>query len=184
MYQEWEELENECNNCTKCKLCDNRHNVVIGTGNRNARIMFIGEGPGADEDIQGVPFVGKAGRLMDKAFQGIGIEREEIYIANIVKCRPPNNRNPEKDETLACREYLDAQIKLVNPEIIVLLGSVALKNLLGEEYSITSARGRCIEKDGIKYIPTFHPAALLRDENKKIDFWNDLKKIKQKNTVL
>ena len=178
MYQEWEELENKCRDCTKCKLCTGRHNVVIGTGNKNARIMFIGEGPGADEDIQGVPFVGKAGRLMDKAFQGIGIEREEIYIANIVKCRPPNNRNPEKDETLACREYLDAQIKLVNPEIIVLLGSVALKNLLGEEYSITSARGRCIEKDGIKYIPTFHPAALLRDENKKIDFWNDLKKIK------
>ena len=178
MYNTWEELENKCRDCTKCKLCTGRHNVVIGTGNKNARIMFIGEGPGADEDIQGVPFVGKAGRLMDKAFQGIGIEREEIYIANIVKCRPPNNRNPEKDETLACREYLDAQIKLVNPEIIVLLGSVALKNLLGEEYSITSARGRCIEKDGIKYIPTFHPAALLRDENKKIDFWNDLKKIK------
>ena len=176
MYQTWEELENACNNCTKCKLCTNRHNVVIGTGNKNARIMFIGEGPGADEDIQGIPFVGKAGKLMDKAFQGIGIKREEVYIANIVKCRPPNNRNPEKDEALSCKEYLESQIKLVNPEIIVLLGSVALKNILGEEYGITSARGKWFEKDEIKYIPTFHPAALLRDESKKIYFWNDLKR--------
>ena len=179
MYQTWEELENDCNNCTKCKLCTNRHNVVIGTGNRNAKIMFIGEGPGADEDMQGVPFVGKAGKLMDKAFQGVGIKREDVYIANIVKCRPPNNRNPEKDEALSCREYLESQIKLVNPEIIVLLGSVALKNVLGEEYGITSSRGKWFEKDGIKYIPTFHPAALLRDETKKIDFWKDLKKIEE-----
>ena len=176
MYQTWEELENECRNCAKCKLCTNRNNVVIGTGNKNARIMFIGEGPGADEDVQGIPFVGKAGKLMDKAFQGVGIKREEVYIANIVKCRPPNNRNPEKEEADSCKEYLESQIKLVNPEIIVLLGSVALKNILGEEYGITSARGKWIEKDGIKYIPTFHPAALLRDESKKIDFWNDLKR--------
>lgn len=177
MYQTWEELENECKNCTKCKLCNNRHNVVIGTGNKNARIMLIGEGPGADEDIQGIPFVGKAGQLMDKAFQGVGLKREEVYIANIVKCRPPNNRNPENDEADACKEYLEAQIKLVNPEIIVLLGSVALKNILGKEYGITASRGKWFEKDGIKYIPTFHPAALLRDETKKIDFWNDLKKL-------
>ena len=176
MYQTWEELEDECKNCTKCKLCSNRHNVVIGTGNKNARIMFIGEGPGADEDMQGIPFVGKAGRLMDKAFQGVGIKREEVYIANIVKCRPPNNRNPEKDEADCCKEYLESQIKLVNPEIIVLLGSVALKNILGEEYGITASRGKWIEKDGIKYLATFHPAALLRDESKKIDFWNDLKR--------
>ena len=175
MYQTWEELENECKKCAKCKLSNDRRNVVIGTGNKNARIMFIGEGPGADEDMQGVPFVGKAGQLMDKAFQGVGIKREEVYIANIVKCRPPNNRNPEKDEALACREYLESQIELVKPEIIVLLGSVALKNVLGEEYGITSSRGKWFEKDGIKYIATFHPAALLRDENKKIDFWNDLK---------
>lgn len=176
MYQMWEELENKCKNCTKCKLCRNRNNVVIGTGNKNARIMFIGEGPGADEDMQGVPFVGKAGQLMDKAFRGIGIKREEVYITNIVKCRPPNNRNPEKDEAISCKEYLKSQIKLVKPEIIVLLGSVALKNILGEEYGITSARGKWFEKDGIKYLPTFHPAALLRDESKKIDFWNDLKR--------
>ena len=180
MYQTWEELEEACNNCTKCKLCNNRHNVVIGTGNKNAKIMFIGEGPGADEDIQGIPFVGKAGKLMDKAFDGIGIRREEIYIANIVKCRPPNNRNPEDEEANSCKEYLESQIKLVNPEIIVLLGSVALKNILGKEYGITSSRGKWFEKDGIKYMPTFHPAALLRDETKKIDFWKDLKEVKRK----
>ena len=132
---------------------------------------------GADEDIQGIPFVGKAGKLMDKAFQGIGIKREEVYIANIVKCRPPNNRNPEEDEEKACKEYIDSQIKLVNPEIIVLLGSVALKNILGKEHGITASRGKWFEKDGIKILPTFHPAALLRDESKKIDFWEDLKKI-------
>ncbi len=177
MYQTWEELEIACKDCNKCKLCNSRKNVVIGTGNKQAKIMFIGEGPGADEDIQGVPFVGKAGRLMNQAFNGVGINREEVYIANIVKCRPPNNRNPEDDETSACREYLDSQIKLVNPEIIVLLGSVALKNILGKEYGITSSRGKWIEKEGIRYLPTFHPAALLRDEAKKIDFWRDLKKI-------
>ena len=153
--------------------------MVIGTGNRNAKIMFIGEGPGADEDLQGIPFVGKAGKLMDRAFEGIGIKREEVYIANIVKCRPPNNRNPEYEEADACKEYLGSQINLVKPEIIILLGSVALKNILGKEYGITSSRGKWFEKDGIKCLPTFHPAALLRDETKKIDFWNDLKKVKQ-----
>lgn len=178
MYQSWEELETACKNCNMCKLCNGRKNVVIGTGNKFAKIMFIGEGPGADEDIQGLPFVGKAGKLMDKAFMGIGLKREEVYIANIVKCRPPNNRNPEKEEADACRKYLESQIELVKPKIIVLLGSVALKNILGEEYGITKSRGNWIEKDGVKYLPTFHPAALLRDEDKKIDFWEDLKKVK------
>ena len=179
MYENWEELEEACKNCNKCKLCANRHNVVIGTGNRNAKIMLIGEGPGADEDLQGIPFVGKAGKLMDRAFEGIGIKREEVYIANIVKCRPPNNRNPEYEEADACKEYLGSQINLVKPEIIILLGSVALKNILGKEYGITSSRGKWFEKDGIKCLPTFHPAALLRDETKKINFWQDLKMIKK-----
>lgn len=178
MYNNWEELEQACKNCTKCKLFSNRKNVVIGKGNKNANIMFIGEGPGADEDVQGVPFVGKAGQLMDKAFQAIGIKKEEIYIANIVKCRPPNNRNPEYEEADSCKEYLESQIKLVNPKIIVLLGSVALKNILGKEYGITASRGKWFEKDGMKILPTFHPAALLRDEDKKIDFFKDLKMIK------
>lgn len=176
MYQNWEELEEACNHCTKCKLCSGRKNVVIGTGNKEAKIMFIGEGPGADEDEQGIPFVGRAGQLMNKAFLGVGIKREEVYIANIVKCRPPQNRNPEKDEAEACKEYLETQIKLVNPEKICLMGSVALKNILGEQYGITRSRGNWFEKDGIKMLPTFHPAALLRDEAKKIYFWKDLKK--------
>ena len=151
-----------------------------GTGNRNADIMFIGEGPGADEDLQGIPFVGRAGKLMDMAFAGLGIKREEVYIANVVKCRPPSNRNPETDEVEACMDYLKSQINLVKPKIIVLLGSVALKHILGKEYGITSSRGKWIEKDGILYMPTFHPAALLRDEDKKIDFWNDLKEVIKK----
>lgn len=177
MYNNWEELEDACKNCTKCELCKNRNNVVIGTGNKNAKIMFIGEGPGADEDREGIPFVGKAGKLMDKAFEGIGITRDDVYIANVVKCRPPNNRNPENEEAKSCKEYLDSQINLVKPEIIVLLGSVALKNILGDDYGITASRGKWFEKNDIKILPTFHPAALLRDETKKIDFWKDLKEI-------
>ena len=177
MYQNWEELERGCKSCKDCKLCEKRKNVVIGEGNKKTKIMFIGEGPGADEDEKGIPFVGKAGQLMDKAFAGVGIKREEIYITNIVKCRPPENRNPEKEEAQACKKYLDAQIELINPEIIVLLGSVALKNYLGEEYGITNSRGNWFKKDGRKILPTFHPAALLRDESKKINFWQDLKKI-------
>ena len=180
MYNNWEELEAECKQCQKCKLCKNRTNVVIGVGNKNAELMFIGEGPGGDEDIQGIPFVGRAGKLMNMAFKGIGIEREEVYIANIVKCRPPNNRNPEEDEAKACLDYLRNQVILVKPRIIVLLGNVALKNILGKEYGITSARGKWIEKNGILYMPTFHPAALLRDETKKIMFWKDLKQVKEK----
>lgn len=177
MYNSWEDLDKACESCTKCKLCNQRNKVVIGEGNKNAKIMFIGEGPGADEDLQGIPFVGKAGKLMNQAFIGLGIKREEVYIANIVKCRPPNNRNPEKDEAEACKEYIQSQINLVNPKIIVLLGSVALKNILGEEYKITASRGKWVEKNGIKYMPTFHPAALLRDETKKIEFWQDLKQV-------
>lgn len=175
MYNTWEELEAGIKGCQKCKLHSTRKNIVFGVGNRNANLMFIGEGPGADEDTLGEPFVGKAGKLMDKAFDGLGIKREDVYIANIVKCRPPQNRNPEDDEAKACTNYLRSQVMLVNPKIIVLLGSVALKNILGNEYGITASRGRWIEKGKIMYMPTWHPAALLRDETKKIDFWKDLK---------
>lgn len=177
MYENWEELENSIINCNKCKLCNNRTNIVFGTGNKQATVMFIGEGPGADEDREGIPFVGKAGKLMNMAFDGVGIIRDEVYIANIVKCRPPSNRNPEKEEADACLDYLRNQVMLVKPKIIVLLGSVALKNILGNEYGITSSRGKWIEQKGILYMPTWHPAALLRDENKKIDFWKDLKQV-------
>lgn len=174
MYETLNEINEDVKKCTRCVLCQNRTNTVFGVGNENADIMFIGEGPGADEDREGEPFVGKAGKLMNQAFQGLGISREKIYIANIVKCRPPNNRNPEKNEANACLDYLRNQVMLIKPKIIVLLGNVALKNILGENYGITASRGKWIDKKGILYMPTFHPAALLRDDSKKIDFWNDL----------
>ena len=180
MYESWDELEKSIENCKKCKLCEGRTNIIFGSGNKNADIMFVGEGPGADEDRIGEPFVGKAGKLMDQCLFGLGIKREELYIANIVKCRPPQNRVPEKDEAIACMEYLRNQIYLVKPKIIVLLGSTALKNILGDEYKITASRGKWVSKDGIDYMPTWHPVALLRDETKKIDFWEDLKLVKIK----
>ena len=130
MYQTWEELENSIKNCQKCNLCKARQNIVFGVGNKNATIMFIGEGPGADEDRLGEPFVGRAGKLMNMAFKMVGINRENVYIANIVKCRPPQNRNPKEDEATACLDYLRNQVVLVKPKIIVLLGSVALKNII------------------------------------------------------
>lgn len=184
MFNNFEELEKSIKGCKKCKLCNNRNNIVFGCGNKNADIMLIGEGPGADEDIQGIPFVGKAGKLMNSAFEALEINRDDVYIANVVKCRPPNNRNPEKDEETACLDYLRNQVILVKPKIIVLLGNVALKAILGNEYSITSARGKWVEKKGILYIPTFHPAALLRDEKKKIDFYNDLRDVKNRLEII
>ena len=180
MYNNWEDLENSIINCKKCKLCTGRRNIVFGEGNKEADLMFIGEGPGADEDIQGRPFVGKAGKLMNMAFETVGIDRKTVYITNIVKCRPPSNRNPENDEAMACLDYLRNQVILIKPEIIVLLGSVALKNILGQEYGITASRGKWIQKKGILYMPTWHPAALLRDETKKIDFIKDLKEVVEK----
>ena len=180
MYDNWEQLEEDNKQCKKCKLCQTRTNVVFGIGNKDADVMLIGEGPGADEDMQGEPFVGKAGKLMNMAFDAIGLKREEVYIANIVKCRPPSNRNPENDEAMACLNYLRNQVILVKPKIIVLLGSIALKNILGQEYGITASRGKWTEKKGILYMPTWHPAALLRDETKKIDFIKDLKLVMEK----
>ena len=179
MYDNWEDLEKSILECKKCRLCTNRTNIVFGQGNKKARLMFIGEGPGADEDKQGIPFVGKAGQLMNNAFQALEINREDVYIANIVKCRPPSNRVPEDDEVQTCLNYLRNQVILIKPKIIVLLGSTALKNILGKEYGITAVRGNWMEKNGIKYMPTWHPAALLRDENTKIEFWQDLKEAKK-----
>ena len=177
MYEKMEELQSAISNCKGCKLCNNRTNIVFGVGNINSKIMFIGEGPGADEDAQGIPFVGKAGKLMDNAFEILGINRDEIYIANIVKCRPPNNRDPQEDEVKACINYLRNQVMIIKPRIIVLLGRIALQNILGNEYKITSSRGKWIEKKGIYYMPTWHPAALLRDETKKMNFIKDLKQV-------
>ena len=180
MYGTWDELEKSIENCKKCKLCTGRQNIVFGTGNKNADIMLIGEGPGADEDRLGEPFVGRAGKLMNMAFDMLEIKREELYIANVVKCRPPGNRNPEEDEAMACLDYLRNQVILVKPKIIVLLGSIALKNILGKEYGITASRGKWLEKKGIWYMPTWHPAALLRDDTKKIDFVRDFQRVLEK----
>lgn len=140
MCDNWEELEKQIENCNKCKLCSKRTNIVFGKGNKEADVMFIGEGPGADEDRLGKPFVGKAGQLMDKAFSALEIKNDEVYIANIVKCRPPNNRVPEADEVSACINYLRNQVILVKPKIVVLLGSTALKNIIGKELSITRCK--------------------------------------------
>ena len=180
MYNNWEELKECIHNCQKCKLYKTRQNIVFGKGNIEAKLMFIGEGPGADEEAQGLPFVGKAGQLMDKAFQSLGLDRNEVYITNIVKCRPPANRVPEDDEAAACLDHLRNQVILIKPKIVVLLGSTALKNILGKQYGITACRGKWIEQKGILYMPTWHPVALLRDENKKIEFWKDLEQVVNK----
>ena len=180
MFNNWEELEKSIINCRKCKLCQGRNHIVFAEGNKEADVMLIGEGPGADEDREGIPFVGKAGQLMNKAFDGLKIDRSKLYIANVVKCRPPQNRVPEEDEATACLDYLRNQVMLVKPKIIVLLGSTALKNILGKEYGITATRGKWIERKQIQYMPTWHPAALLRDEAKKIEFWKDLKEVCKK----
>ena len=184
MYDNWEELENSIKDCKKCRLCEKRTNIVFGVGDKNAKIMFIGEGPGADEDAQGEPFVGKAGQLMNKAFEYLGIERSKVYIANIVKCRPPGNRDPQDDEANACMDYLRNQVLLIKPKIIVLLGRVALQHILGPEYKITASRGKWFDKKGIKYMPTWHPSAVLRDENKKIEFVSDLMLVLKRERTL
>ena len=160
MYETMEEVKESIKDCKKCKLCTGRKNIVFGVGNKNADIMFIGEGPGADEDAQGIPFVGKAGQLMNKAFDAVGIEREEVYIANIVKCRPPNNRDPEPDEVLSCINYLRNQVMIVKPKIIVLLGRISLQNILGKEYKITASRGKWVEKKGHTIYANLAPSSL------------------------
>jgi DNA polymerase len=162
--------------CKKCRLRNNRTNVVFGEGNIHARLMFIGEGPGAEEDIQGRPFVGRAGKLLDKMILAMGLAREEVYIANIVKCRPPYNRAPFKDEAEMCRPYLVEQINIIKPYLIICLGSIATNYFLDINVSITKVHGILKEFNGIRVIPTFHPAYLLRNPNKKAEAWQDLKK--------
>jgi DNA polymerase len=171
-----EQLKAQVFSCTKCRLAENRTNVVFGEGNLQARLMFIGEGPGAEEDLQGRPFVGKAGKLLDKMILAMGLKREEVYIANIVKCRPPNNRAPFREEAEMCKPYLIEQINFINPELIICLGSVAVNYLLNQDLSITKVRGNVKEFNGIKVIPTYHPAYLLRNPAKKSETWEDLKK--------
>lgn len=163
--------------CKKCQLFKSRQNVVFGEGNISAELMFIGEGPGAEEDKQGRPFVGRAGQLLTKMIEAMGLKREDVYIANIVKCRPPDNRNPFKEEAQSCIDYLMEQIKTVNPKVIICLGSVAATYLLNTEKQISKLRGEFVDFNGIKVMPTFHPAYLLRNPSKKKETWEDLKKV-------
>jgi DNA polymerase len=163
--------------CTRCKLCGGRQNVVVGEGDPHARLMFVGEGPGEQEDLQARPFVGKAGQLLDKMIEAIGLSREQVYIANVVKCRPPGNRNPEPDEIASCRPFLERQIDLVKPEIIVALGKFAAQTLLGTEERITQLRGHFRDYRGIKLMPTWHPAYLLRNPESKREAWADLQAV-------
>jgi len=178
-FESLEELKSIATKCQRCALCDQATQVVFGSGNSNTGLMLIGEGPGADEDSEGIPFVGKAGRLLNKILEAAEIEREDIYITNVVKCRPPGNRQPTINEMKSCLWILAQEIKLVNPKIIVPLGSTALRGLLDPNGRITRMRGRWFESKGYYFLPTFHPAALLRDEKKKLPVWKDFLKIKK-----
>lgn len=178
---DWTELQKTCASCTQCGLCDSRHNVVFGVGNIHADIMFVGEGPGEQEDLQGEPFVGRAGQLLDDMLSIIDLSRKEnCYIANIVKCRPPQNRDPMEVEQDACIGYLENQIALVQPKILVCLGRIAAMRLIREDYRITREHGQWVEKDGIWMTAIYHPSALLRDVTKRPETFEDLLSIREK----
>lgn len=180
----WDELQRACYTCTKCNLCSTRTNVVFGVGEQTADIMFVGEGPGEQEDLQGIPFVGAAGKLLDDMLSIIDIDRTNCYIANIVKCRPPHNRDPEELEQEACIDYLFRQIELVNPKVIVCLGRVAAKRLIRQDYRITREHGSWVERNGIWMTAIYHPSALLRDHSKRPETFDDLLSIREKLTAL
>ncbi|HVV88601.1 MAG TPA: uracil-DNA glycosylase [Kofleriaceae bacterium] len=170
-------IREELGDCRRCKLCSTRKNIVFGVGPEPAALMFVGEAPGADEDRLGDPFVGRAGELLDRMIEAMGWERAQVYIANVLKCRPPNNRNPEPDEVAACRPFLDAQIQAVRPRVIVTLGRPAANVVLGNDAPISALRGRFHEHRGVRVMPTFHPAFLLRQPDRKRDTWADLKQV-------
>ena len=180
----WEALQSTCNNCTKCGLCKTRNNVVFGVGNQNSEIMFVGEGPGEQEDIQGIPFVGAAGKFLDDMLSIIDIDRTNCYIANIVKCRPPRNRDPEEFEQEACIGYLFRQIELVNPKVIVCLGRIAAKRLIHQDFRITREHGVWTNRNGIWMTAIYHPSALLRDLSKRPETFEDLLSIREKLSQL
>ncbi len=176
----WDSLHASIEKCEKCGLCRHIHHKVPGQGDAGADLMFIGEGPGADEDMQGLAFVGAAGQLLTRMIAAIGMTREQVFICNVVKCRPPQNRAPEPEEMAACLPYLRAQFSLVRPRVVVLLGATAAKAVLGDHLRITRDRGVWTEKKGVWFMPTYHPAALLRDTAKKKDAWHDLQMVQAK----
>lgn len=177
---DWQELEKVCGECTKCGLCETRNNVVFGVGNRETQIMFIGEGPGEQEDLQGEPFVGPAGKLLDDMMSIIDLNRTNSYIANIVKCRPPRNRDPLETEQDACIGYLRNQVALIRPKIIVCLGRIAATRLIRPDYRITKEHGTWIERGGTWLTAIYHPSALLRDVTKRPETFDDLSAIREK----
>lgn len=176
----WEELQNECNRCRACALSATRKNVVFGVGNTEAEVLFVGEGPGANEDEQGLPFVGAAGKLLDDMLAMIGLKREAVYITNIVKCRPPQNRDPLNTEKDACIGYLRRQVAMMRPKIIVCLGRIAAAELIKPDFKITQEHGQFFEKRGVQMTALYHPAALLRDSSKKPETFLDLKALQAK----
>src|SRR3954454_410284 len=175
-----ESVRDEIGDCTRCKLHKGRTNLVFGVGNPSARLMFVGEAPGEDEDKKGEPFVGKAGQLLTKMIEAMGLRREDVYICNTVKCRPPNNRNPEPDELESCEPFLKAQLTAVKPEAIVTLGKFAAQALLRDDTPVSRLRGRWREYQGIPLMPTFHPAYLRRCPGDKTQVWEDLKQVMKK----
>lgn len=181
MYQDFDELKRECLKCTKCGLCQGRHNVVFGVGNQNAKVLFVGEGPGENEDLQGEPFVGRAGKLLDTMLDAVDLSRERnIYIANIVKCRPPQNRDPLPEEQEACIGWLRNQFAIMRPKIIVCLGRIAGMKLMDPNMKITKQHGHFIDKKGTLMMATLHPAALLRNPSQKPDAFNDFLLLREK----
>jgi DNA polymerase len=170
-------IREEIGDCTRCGLCSKRTNIVFGVGNPNARLMFIGEGPGADEDLKGEPFVGRAGQLLTKIIESMGLNRPDVYIANVVKCRPPENRTPLPDEIATCSPFLFKQVQAIRPRVIVCLGTPAAQLVLGTRDTITRLRGSFHDLDGIRVMPTFHPAYLLRNPAAKREVWDDMKKV-------
>ncbi len=175
-----QELERKCKSCNNCRLCQSRTNLVFGVGNPEADIMFIGEGPGEQEDLQGEPFVGPAGKFLDEMLSIIDLDRSKIYIANIVKCRPPMNRDPADDEQDACIGYLHEQIRLINPKIVICLGRIAAKRIMYPDFKITQSHGDWMCIDGVWHMAIYHPSALLRDVHKRPDTFYDLLSIRKK----
>ncbi len=171
------QVREELGDCTRCKLHATRKNIVFGVGAEDAVLMFVGEAPGEQEDLRGEPFVGRAGELLDKMIEAMGWTRESVYIANVLKCRPPGNRNPQPDETASCTPFLDAQIRAIAPRILVTLGRPAANHILGNDAPISALRGRFHDRGGVRVMPTFHPAYLLRDPDKKKETWSDLKQV-------
>ena len=176
---DWETLENECRECRKCPLGNTRKNCVFGTGSKSASLMVVGEAPGAEEDKTGIPFVGAAGKHLDRFLEAVGIDRDSVYIANILKCRPPENRDPLPDEQDACIGYLREQVKLIHPKIIVCLGRIAAMRLIDPDFRITKSHGTVYKRGAFLISAVYHPSALLRDPRKNEDMYRDMKKIKQ-----